>query len=74
MVTSHVTVYHEGVPHTPITPRAPTVESARARMQILVKVPMAGKTFEIDVDSDDTIKSIKAVSYTHLTLPTILLV
>ena len=28
-------------------------------MQIVVKVPMAGKTFEIDIDSDDTIKSIK---------------
>ena len=41
------------------SPRAPTVESARARMQIVVKVPMAGKTFEIDIDSDDTIKSIK---------------
>ena len=39
--------------------RAPTAESARARMQIVVKVPMAGKTFEIDIDSDDTIKSIK---------------
>ena len=38
---------------------APTAESARARMQIVVKVPMAGKTFEIDIDSDDTIKSIK---------------
>ena len=39
--------------------RAPTAESERARMQIVVKVPMAGKTFEIDIDSDDTIKSIK---------------
>ena len=28
-------------------------------MQIVVKVPMAGKTFEIDIDSDDTIKSVK---------------
>ena len=48
----------------------------KSGMQICVKTLAADKTLTLDVEASDSVDDVKAktVSYTHLTLPTILLV